>query len=68
MTMACVLNLGPAEVELFLPGPIVAARKCVLVEQSYDLHSFGLSSACHLQDVKVLLYHHETRERRRGKQ
>lgn len=66
--MICVLDSGFAEVEPFLLGPRVAAGRYVLAEQSYGLHSFVLSSAFHLRDVPMLLYHPGTRDRRRGKQ
>lgn len=66
--MICVLNFGFAEAEPFLPDPVIAARRYVLAEQSYGLHSFVLSSAFHLRDVPMLLYHPETRDRRREKQ
>lgn len=66
--MICVLDSGFAEVEPFLPNLIIGARKYVLVEQSYGLHSFVLSFAFHLQDVLVLLCHPETRDRQREKQ
>lgn len=66
--MICVLGSGFVEVEHFRPGPVIAAGRYVLAEQSYGLHSFVLSSAFHLRDVPMLLYHPETRDRRREKQ